>query len=74
VPPPQSEKNARQQKARRRHHGKTIEGEERDVTSDLLLKHPYRQRGACDDFVNPELCWLSHSEMLIGVEFAYVYS
>jgi hypothetical protein len=40
VPPPQSEKDARQQKASRRHQGEAGEGEEGDVTPDLLLKHP----------------------------------
>jgi hypothetical protein len=38
APSPQSEKDARQQKARR-HQGEAAEGEERDATSDLLLKH-----------------------------------
>jgi hypothetical protein len=39
APPPQSEKDARQQKTRRRHRGKAAEGEERNATPDLLLKH-----------------------------------
>jgi hypothetical protein len=37
--PPQSEKDARQQKTRRRYRGETAEGEEGDTTPDLLLKH-----------------------------------
>jgi hypothetical protein len=40
APPPQSEKNARQQKARRRHQDEVAESEERDAIPDLLLKHP----------------------------------
>jgi hypothetical protein len=39
VPPPQSEKDARQQKVRR-HQGEVVEDEEGDATPDLLLKHP----------------------------------
>jgi hypothetical protein len=38
--PPTSEKEARQQKARRRHQGEAVENEERDITPDLLLKYP----------------------------------
>ena len=41
APPPQSEKDARQQKARRRYQGEAAEGDEGDVTFYLLLKHPY---------------------------------
>jgi hypothetical protein len=37
---PQSEKDARQQKTRRRHQGEIAEGDERDATLDLFLKHP----------------------------------
>jgi hypothetical protein len=37
---PQSEKDTRQQKARRRHQDKAAEGEERNATPDLLLTHP----------------------------------
>ena len=33
-----------------------------------------RQRGACGDFVNFKICWLSPSKVLIGVGFAYVCS
>jgi hypothetical protein len=40
VAPPTSEKDARQQKARRRHQGEAAENEERDATPDLLLKYP----------------------------------
>jgi hypothetical protein len=40
VPPPQSEKDARQQKARRRHQDEAVESEEGDAIPDLLLKHP----------------------------------
>jgi hypothetical protein len=39
APPPQSEKDASQQKARRRHQGEATEGEEGDATPDLFLKH-----------------------------------
>jgi hypothetical protein len=35
---------------------------------------PRRQRGACGDFVNLEIYWLSPSEVLIGVGFTYMYS
>jgi hypothetical protein len=38
APPPQSEKDARQQKARR-HRSEAAEDKERDATSYLLLKH-----------------------------------
>ena len=37
-------------------------------------RRPRRQRGACGDFVNLEICRLSPSEMLIGVGFTYVCS
>jgi hypothetical protein len=40
APPLRSEKDAKQQKASRRHRGKTAEGEERDAMPDLLLKYP----------------------------------
>jgi hypothetical protein len=39
APLPQSEKDARQQKAMRRHQGETAENEEGDAAPDLLLKH-----------------------------------
>jgi hypothetical protein len=39
VPPLQSDKDARQQNARRRYQGETIESEKGDATPDLLLKH-----------------------------------
>jgi len=39
VRPPQSEKDARQQKARRRHQGEAAESEERVATPDVLLKN-----------------------------------
>ena len=32
-----------------------------------------RHRGACGDFVNFKICWLSPSKVLIGVGFAYVF-
>jgi hypothetical protein len=38
--PTRSEKDAGQQKARRRHRGEKAEGEQGDATPDLLLKHP----------------------------------
>jgi len=39
APPPQSKKDAMQQKARMRHRGEAIEDKERDATPDLLLKY-----------------------------------
>ena len=37
-------------------------------------RHSCRQRGACGDFINLEDLPAQSSIMLIGLEFAYVYS